>query len=103
MAKSKAAGGGSFFQELIQVGLYKRSQGRVARQLTFAAAAVVSGVGAVPPRHRVGDPGRGDVVVFRLPSQPKTNYIKRIAGLPGEWIRICHGDQIGVGNAVELC
>ena len=30
----------AFFQELFRVGLYKRTQGRIARQVTFAAAAV---------------------------------------------------------------
>ena len=46
MAKSKVAQSGSFIQEMFQVGLYKRSQGRITRQVTFAAAATVIGLGA---------------------------------------------------------
>jgi len=34
----------------------------------------------------LGEPQRGDVMVFRLPSQPSTNYIKRLVGLPGDRI-----------------
>ena len=36
---------GSLLQELIQPGLYKRSQGRIARQATFGALAVLVAVG----------------------------------------------------------
>ena len=34
-----------------------------------------------------GSPRRGDVVVFRLPSNPSINYIKRVVGLPGDVIQ----------------
>ena len=39
-----------------------------------------------------GPPQRWDVVVFRYPEEPEVSYIKRLVGLPGETIRIVHGD-----------
>jgi len=37
-------------------------------------------------------PKRWDVLVFKYPEEPKTNYIKRLIGLPGETIEIRQGD-----------
>lgn len=36
-------------------------------------------------------PERGDVVVFRLPKDGKTDYIKRLVGLPGDEIQVKKG------------
>ena len=36
-------------------------------------------------------PARGDVVVFRLPSNPSVTYVKRVIGLPGDHIQMREG------------
>ncbi|VIO75235.1 Signal peptidase I [Bradyrhizobium ivorense] len=37
------------------------------------------------------EPNRGDIVVFRLPRDDSTDYIKRVVGLPGDRIEVRHG------------
>jgi signal peptidase I len=50
----------------------------------------------------IGEPRRGDVIVFRLPSDPSTNYIKRLVGLPGDTIRYANKKIYVNGEPVEL-
>lgn len=49
-----------------------------------------------------GAPERGDVIVFRLPSNPRINYIKRVVGLPGDTLVYDQHRLVINGELVKL-
>lgn len=46
-------------------------------------------------------PRRGDVIVFRLPKDPKIDYIKRIVGLPGDTVSYENKQLVINGKPVQ--
>lgn len=46
----------------------------------------------------VGDPQRGDVMVFRYPSDPNINYIKRVIGVPGDTVRYTSDKRLFIND-----
>jgi signal peptidase I len=51
--------------------------------------------------YRVGDIQRGDVVVFLYPRDHEKSYIKRVIALPGDRLRIDHGEVYVNGARVK--
>ena len=50
----------------------------------------------------LSDPKRGDIMVFRFPGDNKTNYIKRVIGLPGDQIEYNHKQLKINGELINL-
>jgi signal peptidase I len=46
-------------------------------------------------------PERGDIVVFKYPSDTRINYVKRLIGLPGDRVQVLNGVVFLNGEAVK--
>jgi signal peptidase I len=55
-----------------------------------------------PGRIWAGEPKRGDIVVFKLPRDNQTDYVKRLIGLPGDRIQLRAGVVYLNGIALPL-
>jgi signal peptidase I len=49
----------------------------------------------------IGEPSRGDVVVFRFPDNPSLDFIKRVVGVPGDTVALRDGRVWVNGEQVE--
>jgi signal peptidase I len=57
--------------------------------------------GMMPGRLFASQPKRGDIIVFKLPRDGETDYIKRLIGLPGDKVQVIKGRLYINGTIVE--
>ena len=51
--------------------------------------------------YRVGEPARGDIIVFRSTTQLDLDLIKRIIGVPGDRVRVSDGQVVINGSVLQ--
>jgi signal peptidase I len=69
----------------------------VVNKFSYGVRLPITGTLLIP----VGEPERGDIVVFRFPDDPSTDYIKRVVGVPGDRVEVQRGRLFLNGQPVD--
>jgi signal peptidase I len=78
----------ALFLSLAGTAIYFLIYYRVVRVPTGSMANTIIPGDEVLCRMHVGEIKRGDIVIFKLPTDPKVMYLHRVIGLPGETIQV---------------
>ena len=79
----------------------KWSYGYSKHSLPFSLDLIPDSLSMFPEKIFSRMPSRGDVVVFKYPKDNRTDYVKRLIGLPGDTIQIING-EIKINNTLVL-
>ena len=69
----------------------------VVNKFSYGVRLPITGTLLIP----VGSPQRGDIVVFRYPDDPSTDYIKRVVGIAGDRVEVQRGRLFLNGQPVD--
>jgi signal peptidase I len=87
-AKTLIVVAGALFLALAGVATYFLIYYRIVNVPTGAMANTIIPGDSVLCRMHLGEIKRGDIVIFKFPTDPKVMFLKRVIGLPGETIQV---------------